>query len=148
MNIENLLDPKLFQPKMHSRKKWEAIAELAEFLVNEGRITSLNDFISDVQAREKLVSTGVGSGIAIPHAISKSVIKPAIVFGRSAEGIDYDSIDHQPVNLVFLFAIPATYSDKEYLRTLAGVARLLVHEEIRKKLREASDFEAVQNALK
>ena len=148
MYVEELLDSKLFQPNIRAQKKWEAITELAEFLLRENIIDSLDIFINDVRAREKQVSTGVGSGIAIPHAISKSVKKPAIVFGRSVLGIDYDSIDSQPVDLVFLFAIPDTYDNKDYLRTLASIARLLVHEGVREKLRKASSFKAVQDALR
>ena len=93
------------------------------------------------------MSTGVGFGIGIPHGKSSSVLTPPIAFGRSNEGIEFDAIDGQPVRLVFLLAIPDTVDDKEYLNTLAKLARLIVHEDFRQKLLGAETLEVVFNHL-
>jgi fructose-specific phosphotransferase system IIA component len=127
MKITELLDERLNNLDLRARSKWGVIQELSEMLLNGKRICSLNKFILAVRAREKQVTTGIGSGIAIPHAISNSVITPSIAFGRSRSGIDYQSVDNVPVKLVFLFAIPDTCDDKDYLRALANLARMLVH---------------------
>ena len=147
MNITELLDQNLISLEMQAIEKWDAIRELSNLLIIENRIASLEDFMRDVEAREAQVSTGVGGGIAIPHAISKSVIIPSIVFGRSEKGIAYGAIDNLPVHLVFLFAIPKSYQDKEYLRTLACMARFLVHDDVREKLSKAVSFEDISSAL-
>jgi len=147
MEIIELLNPSLVQLHMRSLEKWGAFRELAEILLANHRITSLKDFISALEAREKQVSTGVGEGIAIPHAISSSVLTPSIVFGRSDQGVSYDSIDGKPAYLFFMFAIPNTCDDKDYLRTLASMARLLVHPQVRFALTNASCFDEVKTAL-
>jgi len=147
MQIIELLDPNLLQLKMRAREKWEAFRELAEILLANQRITSLEEFLSALETREKQVSTGVGEGIAIPHAISDSVLVPSIVFGRSDAGVIYDSIDGKPAHLFFMLAIPASCNDKDYLSTLANMARLLVHSQVRFALEKASCFEDVKSAL-
>jgi len=147
LNITELLDQKLIKLEIQALEKWDAIRELSHLLIIEKRIASLEDFIRDVEAREAQVSTGVGGGIAIPHAISESVIVPSIVFGRSEKGIAYGAIDDLPVHLVFLFAIPKSYQNKEYLRTLAYMARFLVHDDVREELSKALSFKEVLSAL-
>ena len=147
MQITDLLDPKLIKMSVRSQEKWEAVRELADLLFKDERISSLDLFVDAVKAREEQVCTGIGSGIAIPHAISEAVNIPSIVFGRSQNGIDYGSIDDALVHLVFLFAIPKLYSDKEYLRTLSSLARLLVHDSVIKNLNKAQTLEDVIEAL-
>ncbi len=143
MEIAQLLDSKLVKFELESKDKWGAIGELIDLLAAENRVESRSKMLEAVKQREAEVSTGVGFGIAIPHGISDTVLRPSIVFGRSLKGIEYDSIDRKPVNLVFLLAIPKTKHDQDYLRTLAGLARLLVHKSVLEKLYNASTFEDV-----
>jgi fructose-specific phosphotransferase system IIA component len=143
MDIAQLLDPNLIKFEIESDDKWGAITELAELLFKNNRIESQEKLLEAVRRREAEVSTGVGFGIAIPHGISDTVIQPAIVFGRSRTGIDYNSIDQKPVNLIFLFAIPKSNYSQDYLRTLAKLARLLVHQSVLDKLYNASSFDEI-----
>jgi len=143
MEIAQLLDPKLVRFEMESQEKWGAINELIDLLAAEKRVESRSKMLEAVRQREAEVSTGVGFGIAIPHGISDTVIQPSIAFGRSLKGIEYDSIDQKPVTLIFLLAIPKTKYDQDYLRTLAGLARMLVHKPVIEKLFTASTFEDV-----
>ena len=143
MEIAQLLDRNLIKFEIESTEKWGAIGELIDLLVAENRVESQAKMLEAVRQREAEVSTGVGFGIAIPHGISDTVLQPSIVFGRSAQGIEYDSIDQKPVNLIFLLAIPKTRHDQDYLRTLAGLARMLVHKPVIEKLYNASTFEDV-----
>ena len=147
MEIIELIDSKLMNLDLKSNTKWEVVRELTDLLIQEERIDSVEQFIEDVKKREEQVSTGVGFGIAIPHGISTAVKIPSIVFGRSEKGIDYESIDGRPVHLLFLFAIPDSFKEKDYLRALSSMARLLVHDSIRKNLLSAKSFKDVRLAI-
>lgn len=147
MQISDLLDRKLISLELKSTTKWEAISELTEILFINKRIATKELFLKAVKKREEQVSTGVGLGIAIPHGISDSVILPSIAFGRSERGVKYDSIDQNPVNLLFLLAIPETYGTNQYMRTLANLARLLVHDSIKKSLLRAASPEEILEIL-
>jgi PTS system fructose-specific IIC component len=134
MKIVELFHPSCMTMDLQATNKWDAVAELANLLFQNGRLSSLQDYLTAVYEREKQVSTGVGMGIAIPHGKSPAVLVPSVAFGRSRSGINFDAIDGMPVYLVFLLAIPASFSDREYLQTLARLARLLVHESFQTKL--------------
>ena len=148
MEISELLNRNLINLNTQSTTKWETILELSTLLFQHNKIESIEPFIEAVKRREAEVSTGVGFGIAIPHGISETVIEPAIAFARSEKGVVYDSIDKKPVNLIFLFAINKSFNNNEYLKTLANLARLLVHEDVKEGLLKASCFEEIQSALK
>jgi fructose-specific phosphotransferase system IIA component len=134
MEIADLFHPSCIAVPLDSDSKWGAISDLAGILHRNQRIDSVDGFLNAVRERESQVSTGVGFGIAIPHGISDCVRVPSIAVGRLARGIDFDAIDGQPVDLVFLLAIPANYGDRLYLRTLSHLARLLAHPEFRQEL--------------
>jgi len=127
--------------------KWEAIAELAGLLETAGRLTSLPEFLAAVREREALVSTGVGMGVGIPHGKSPAVRTPSIAFGRSHHGVDFAAIDGEPVQLLFLLAVPESLGNREYMRALADLARLLVHETFRESLLAATSVEEVMAVL-
>jgi mannitol/fructose-specific phosphotransferase system IIA component (Ntr-type) len=85
------------------------------------------------KAREEQVSTGIGSGVAIPHAFSDDLEQVAAVFGRSKAGIDFEAIDNSPVHFIILFIVPR----KDYhlhLRTLAAIAKMFTNSEVRRQL--------------
>src|SRR5699024_4849458 len=86
-----------------------------------------------VLKREKEGTTGIGMGVAIPHGKSKTVQQPTLVFGKSKGGIEYDSLDGNPVYLMFLIAVPENSSD-EHLKILSHLSRKLMREEIRNQL--------------
>jgi len=147
MRIAELFDPDCMTMDLQATDKWGAIAELAALLVPGGRISSLEQYLQAVREREAQVSTGVGMGIGIPHGKSDAVLLPTIAFGRSWPGIAWDSIDEQPVYLLFLLAVPASYGDREYMQTLAKLARLLVHETFRQKLMAARTKPEILSAI-
>lgn len=127
--------------------KDEIVESLAQMLLSNGYLASVQDFTLDVQQREAQVSTGIGYGIAIPHARSEAVVRPGIAVGRLRKAIDYDSIDEQPVRLVFLLAVPASLDSKRYLQTLAGLARLLAHETFRRSIMAARSADELLEAI-
>jgi fructose-specific phosphotransferase system IIA component len=122
---------------LRANTKWGAIEELVALLVRQGRAVSQADLLAAVHEREELVSTGLGFGIAIPHAISHTVLIPSIAVGCTEPGIDFAAIDGEPVRLIFLLAIPQGFGDRAYLQTLSRLARLLVHADFRARLLDA-----------
>ena len=147
IQIVDLCNPAWMTMDLQAVSKEEAIQELARLLLENNRISSLDEYVEAVHEREAQVSTGVGMGIGIPHGKSPAVKIPSIAFGRSQQGVDFDAIDGQPVFMVFLLAVPSSFNDHQYMKTLARLARLLVHEDFRKKLMEASSKEEVLTAI-
>ena len=124
----------------------DAIAELAETVSNADEITDFEKYLSDVWERERLTTTGIGHGIALPHARSDAVDKLFLAFGRSQQGIDFGSIDGQSVQLVFLMGAPAA-SLAMYLKLVAHLSLLLHPASFRQELLSATSAEDVQRLL-
>ena len=114
---------------------------LIDLLVAEGRVTSAEGFLADVQEREAKMATGMPGGIGLPHARSAHVVAPSLAVGRVPAGVDFGAPDG-PATLVFLIAAPAE-GDADHLKILASLARRLVHESFRDSLRAAPDAETV-----
>ena len=144
--IETLIDVNLIDLSLNARSKDGVFHELALLLHRNDRISDYSHFIEDVYEREDMGTTCFGFGIAIPHAKSPYVKIPSVCFGKSEQGISYDSIDGNPVYLVFMIAMPETDS-KQHLTTLAWISRNLMHESFRKKLMEAKTSEEVINII-
>jgi PTS system fructose-specific IIC component len=109
---------------MKARTKADAIKELAELVRDADEVTDFDQFVQDVFEREALASTGIGNRAAAPHARTDAVNRFVIAVGRSQEGIDFDSIDGQPVKVFFLMGTP-TSPLGNYLKMLAHLTRLL-----------------------
>jgi len=119
---------------MKAKDTVSAIKELAE-LINMSNIDK-NKLVDDLIEREKLGSTGIGRGIAIPHVRTDALNRLVIAFGRTKKGIDFNALDNKPVHLFFLIASPEDVQD-EYLNTLARISRLLKDEKLREQLIKA-----------
>ncbi len=144
--IKELINVGLIDLELDARTKEGAFNKLAHLLKKQGNIEDYHFFLEDILEREDLGSTGFGFGIAIPHAKSLFVKHPAIAFGRSKHGIDYDSIDHKPVYLIFMIAMPNDNS-KQHLLALAWLSRHLMHEPFRNALLEANTKDEVMRIL-
>jgi PTS system nitrogen regulatory IIA component len=96
--------------------------------------------------RERLGSTGIGGGIAIPHGRLTTIAKPHGLFARLAHPVDFDAIDERPVDVVFLLVTPEG-AGADHLKALARVARLLRDPEVARKLRDARDADAIYSVL-
>ncbi len=124
-----------------AKKKEDAIGALADPVVNGyDRDTILNEIIE----REKLGSTGVGQGVAIPHVRMAEVMEPAVVFGRSAKPVDFDAIDDEPCSLFFLVLGPTSADAQDgYLKTMAKISRLMRSADVRSKLASVATADEV-----
>src|SRR6185503_17141956 len=116
-----------------------AIAELVDVLVKNKQIAAddRETVLSALRAREETMSTGIGFGIAIPHASSERVTKVVAAFGRSMAGIEFEALDNAPVKFVVLFVVPKDQF-QTHLRTLAAIAKFLNDPSIRTRLGEAA----------
>lgn len=142
MRITELLTKETIAMDLSATDKNSAIEELASQLEKAGKLNDLASFIEGIKNRESQSSTGIGEGIAIPHAKVAAVDQPAIAFGKSKAGIDYDSLDMQPAHLFFMIAAPESGA-QTHLDALAKLSGILMDEGIRGKLLEANSPEEV-----
>jgi len=138
MKLMDFLVAGAIEPEMKSVSKADAIRELVSLLKKTGTIDDEASVSEVVLEREELGSTGIGEGLAVPHGKSNSVGKLVAAFGRSEKGIEFDSIDKQPVHLVFLLVAPED-SAGPHLMALARISRLLKNREFRDGLMNAKD---------
>lgn len=124
IKLSDFLTEKTILTGLVGKKKKEVIAELVGCLVGAGLVTDEKNLLKAVLAREKIQSTGLGSGVAIPHARAANIRKIAMAVGRYEEGVDFAAMDKKPVRLVFLVVAPAEAA-RPYIQTVAKVARLL-----------------------
>ena len=106
-------------------------------------INNFDIFLKEIFDREKLADTGIGNGIVLPHARSDVVEDFVIAFGRSKEGIDFNSLDGQPVKLIFVLGTPKTKGINTYLRILAHLSRLLQKKDFKDFLLTTSNSETI-----
>jgi PTS system nitrogen regulatory IIA component len=145
MPLNDLVAPNAIMPALKVNNKKQAIAELAaKAAVLTGQ--SERDILEILLQREKLGSTGVGNGVAIPHGKLPKLGKLFGLFARLDRAIDFEALDNQPVDLVFLLLAPEG-AGADHLKALARVARLLRDPEIVNKLRESRDAEAIYAVL-
>lgn len=129
-----------------SKDKLEVIDELSSMLSNSIRGVSREDILTPILEREKLGSTGIGYGVAIPHGKVEGVDRVYIAFGRSIGGVDFEAMDDKPAYLFFLIVAPLN-STVEHLKALAAISGLLKDEEFRSQLLNAKDAEAIYNTI-
>jgi PTS system nitrogen regulatory IIA component len=145
MSLTDLIAPNAVIPGLKATSKKQAIQELA---AHAAQLTGQNErTIAEVLLqREKLGSTGVGNGIAIPHGKLAKLPKLFGLFARLERPIDFEALDGQPVDLIFLLLAPEA-AGADHLKALARVARLLRDPEIAQKLRDSHDAEALYAVL-
>ncbi|MFC7439847.1 PTS fructose transporter subunit IIABC [Laceyella putida] len=136
MKITDLLKPDTVIMELQATTKNEVVEELVAKLEEAGRLHDREAFKEAIFQREATGSTGIGDGIAIPHAKTKAVKTPAICFGKSEQGIDYESLDGQPAHLFFMIAA-SEGANEAHLETLSRLSILLMDNEFRQQLERA-----------
>jgi mannitol/fructose-specific phosphotransferase system IIA component (Ntr-type) len=139
MTLGNLLSVDQIIPEMKAVERWSAIVELVDLLVERGQIKAQDRdvVLAALRQREETMSTGIGFGIAIPHASSDRVGQVVAAFGRSTKGIEFDSLDNSPVRFIVLFVVPKDQF-QTHLRTLAAIAKFLNDRTVRERLAQAT----------
>lgn len=147
MKIEDLLSPDLMIMDLKATTQEEAIKEMADLEVKQGVVNNEDEFIKSIWAREKESTTGIGDGIAMPHARNKYINRAAVLFAKSSKGIDYNSLDGQPVHLFFMITAPAG-ADNTHLQALAKLSSLLINPDVVNALKAATKPEEVIDIFK
>ncbi|MEV5874574.1 fructose-specific PTS transporter subunit EIIC [Streptomyces sp. NPDC052101] len=127
--------------------KGAAIREMAELLNRSGRVADVGELVATALRREEQGTTGLGEEIAIPHAKTDAVTAPVVGFARSAEGVEWGSLDGTKARLVFMIAVPEAAAGDEHLRILALLSRKLMDAGFRERLLSAPDERAVLDVL-
>ncbi len=145
-SISNLLLPQQVTLGIDATGKKDAIRAVVESLIDNPVVHDLNQLADDILQRESFMSTGVGYGLALPHAKSNGVSATVAGMGITSSPIDYDAIDGQPVRIIFLLAGPPGESSR-HIRILSRVSRLMSQRSFRESLLESSSVEEILHEL-
>jgi PTS system nitrogen regulatory IIA component len=137
MKLSKFSEENLIIFDLKAKTKDKVIEELVELVNISNMVSDKNSLLKDIKERENLVTTGIGYGVAFPHAKTKSVKGIVIAFGRSNMGIDFEAIDHKPVYLFFLIAAPED-AIGAHLNVMSRLSYLMKSEENRQKLMKAT----------
>lgn len=129
---------------LKKNNKFETIEHLAKLASD--RLVDVEKYIEDVKKRESISTTGIGDGVAIPHAKSAFVKVPTVIVGKSNSGIDWESLDEQPANIVFLIAVPDGEGDA-HLKILQTLAISLMDDDFKEELLSLDDKEKIVKLL-
>lgn len=137
MKLSKFCDERLIVFDLQGSTKDEVIEGLVDLASSSKMIKDRDELLADIKERESLVTTGVGYGVAFPHAKTRSAKGIVIAFGRSEKGVDFDAMDHQPVRLFFLIAAPED-AIGAHLNVMARLSYLMKSTDNRDKLLQAS----------
>ncbi len=146
MKLLDILDQDLIKADITSKGKREVLEELSAIVANREGL-DLKELVNVLEEREKLGSTGIGNGIAIPHGKLKGLKNLVASFGRSAKGVDFESIDGKPTHLFFLLIAPENTAGT-HLKALARISRLLKDKKFREDLLRAKTSEEIFSIIK
>ncbi len=143
MKINDLLQKNLMIMDLQATDKQSAIEEMVQRLYEEKIISNIEEFKAGILAREAQTSTGLGDGVAMPHAKNAAVLQPAVLFAKSPQGLDYEALDGQPTSLFFMIAAPEGANDT-HLQALAALSGRLIDADFLTKLNKAQTPDDVQ----
>lgn len=147
MKIADFLNPKAISANLQATDKEGAISELVDLLIRVREIKDKDEMVKALLGREALGSTGIGQGIAIPHAKSGSVKELVSAFGLSRKGVNFDALDGEPVYIFFLLVAPPD-SAGLHLKALARISRLLRDKFFREALKNAKDEKEILRIIR
>jgi len=137
MDLVDLLDRKWIKAKLQAENKHDAIKELIDLLAAHGAISDPQAALKAVLDREGVRSTGIGNGLALPHGKYPGAAKSVIAMGRCPAGLDFNSVDNKPVDLIVLMLSP-TDLIAQHIQALARISRFLSFDSFRRDLRKAT----------
>lgn len=135
MNMKDVLKESCVLADLKGGTKKDVLTELVSTLKESGFIPSVDEAVNVVLEREKLGSTGIGEGVAIPHGKMKGIGHVLCAFGRSKKGVDFDAVDEKPVHIFFLLLAPED-SAGLHIQMLSRISRILRDPSFRKRLIE------------
>jgi fructose-specific phosphotransferase system IIA component len=146
MLLTQILRQKCVKVPLEGKDKESVITELVELLDANGVLLDKDVALDAVFTREHTRSTGIGSGIAIPHGKCKAVKELVMAFGIASEGIDFASVDGKPVTIVILLVSPADQTGP-HIQALARISRLMLDEEFRQSLEKSTSSDELYKLL-
>ena len=146
MKILDILAKESVIPELKGKTKKQVLEELIDAMLQHKPHLDRDRLMAVLLERERLGSTGIGDGIAIPHGKMRDLDQLVLSFGRSSQGVDFESMDGKPVHLFFLLVAPENCAGI-HLRALAKIARLLKNGAVRKKLGNVGDQEEVYSII-
>ncbi len=145
-NIRDLLQDDLVIEEIKATDKMGVIREFAAHLLRAGKVADADELVRVIVERESLGSTGIGDGVAIPHGKMGIIHDMVVAFGRSKDGVDFQSIDRMPAHLFFLLVTPDDRPG-DHLKTLARISRILKNPVLRDNLRHAAHRQELQRLI-
>jgi PTS system nitrogen regulatory IIA component len=146
MNISNLLKNNFITVELKASDKLGVLEELSEIFASNNDDVDAETMVRVLLEREKLGSTGIGDGIAIPHGKIGGIENIYIGFGRSKKGVEFDALDGKPVHLLFVLVAPESASGK-HLKALAKISRMLMDQRFRSDLMSAATVDDLYKTI-
>jgi fructose-specific phosphotransferase system IIA component len=146
MNLTDLLSAEVIKIPLEAKEKYQIIEEMVDLLHHAGHLENRDIALNAVFERERQMSTGMGDGIAIPHAKTDAVKELVVAFGITRQDVDFQAIDGKPVRIFFLLIGPADQTGP-HLKTLSRISRLMHRKEFRDRLRFCGNAEEVLEAI-
>jgi len=146
MILTQILQPTCIRAPLTGKDKEAVITELVDVLADNDQLDNRDTVLEAVMMREETRSTGIGSGIAIPHGKCSAVKDLVMSIGIAADPIEYDSIDNKPVSIICLLVSPVTQTGP-HIQALARISRLMLDDEFKAKLEKADSPEVVYELI-
>ncbi len=146
MTVTQILQPNCVKVPVEGRDKEAVITELVDLLDASGALQDRDVALDAVLTRERIQSTGTGAGIAIPHGKCTSVKEVVMAIGIAREPIEFESVDGQPVTILFLLVSPVDQTGP-HIQALAAISRLMLNEQFRQSLEQAGSVDDVYGLL-
>jgi fructose-specific phosphotransferase system IIA component len=145
--LTDLLTPEWIKIPLQAREKDALLRELVEVVTRNDRLEDSEEVLRAVREREAVLSTGIGNAVAIPHGKSAAVPDLRLAAGRTAEPVDFDALDGQPVSLFFLLVGPESAAGA-HIKALSRISRLIRKDSVREELIRAATPEEFYDALR
>lgn len=147
MNIKELLHEQTISIPLEAADKESCIRAMVDGLEAAGCISNKDAYLNAVLTREGTGSTGIGFGVAIPHGKSDGVSKAGLAFAKLTQPLDWDSLDGNPVSIVFMIAVPQAVEGNEHLKILIALSRKLIDEQFRQTLLQVTEPSELMSIL-
>lgn len=146
MQVSELLELERIGCNVHAASKKRVLEQLSELLAGSQTELTQTQVFDSLLSRERLGSTGLGHGVAIPHGRVKNSDNTSLALVKLDQGIDYDAVDSKPVDLLFALLVPE-HSTDEHLQLLSQLAEMLSDPDLVKQLREASNSQSLLTTI-
>lgn len=147
MEIKALINEDLIELNLDATTQKEVISQLTSLMAQQGRIESESAFFEGVLEREAEFSTGFGNGFAFPHCKSETVKTASVIIGKTEQGIEWNSLDGEPVTFIIMLAIPETEGGTTHLKILAALSGKLMDDQFRDQLLKVDKPKQILNLL-